>query len=36
VEETAEAMSLSSTTVKREFQLAKAWLYGELSQHFSE
>ncbi|HWZ42110.1 MAG TPA: sigma-70 family RNA polymerase sigma factor [Candidatus Saccharimonadales bacterium] len=36
VEETAEAMSLSPTTVKREFQLAKAWLYGELSQHFSE
>lgn len=36
VEETAEALSLSPTTVKREFQLAKAWLYGELNQHFSE
>lgn len=32
VEETAEAMALSPTTVKREFQLAKAWLYGELSK----
>lgn len=32
VEETAEAMSLSPTTVKREFQMAKAWLYGELSK----
>ncbi|MBZ5524070.1 MAG: sigma-70 family RNA polymerase sigma factor [Acidobacteriia bacterium] len=36
VEETAEALSLSPTTVKREFQLAKAWLYGELNQYFSE
>ena len=36
VEETAEALGLSPTTVKREFQLARAWLYGELSQHFSE
>ncbi|PYP93027.1 MAG: RNA polymerase subunit sigma-70 [Candidatus Angelobacter sp. Gp1-AA117] len=33
VEETAEAMSLSPTTIKREFQLAKAWLYGELSKN---
>ena len=33
VEETAEAMDLSPTTVKREFQLAKAWLYGELSKN---
>jgi RNA polymerase sigma factor (TIGR02999 family) len=32
VEETAEALELSPTTVKREFQLAKAWLYGELSK----
>lgn len=33
VEETAEAMNLSPTTIKREFQLAKAWLYGELSKN---
>jgi len=32
VEETAEVLAISSTTVKREFQLAKAWLYGELSK----
>jgi RNA polymerase sigma factor (TIGR02999 family) len=32
VEETAEALALSPTTVKREFQMAKAWLYGELSR----
>lgn len=32
VEETAEALSVSPTTIKREFQLAKAWLYGELSK----
>ena len=30
VEETATAMDLSPRTVKREWQLAKAWLYGEL------
>jgi len=30
VEETAEVMSVSTATVKREFQMAKAWLYGEL------
>jgi RNA polymerase sigma factor (TIGR02999 family) len=32
VEETAEAINSSPTTVKRDFQLAKAWLYGELSK----
>jgi RNA polymerase sigma-70 factor (ECF subfamily) len=32
VEETAEAMSISPTTVRREFQMAKAWLYGELAK----
>ncbi len=36
VEETAEAMALSPTTVKREFQMAKAWLYGELSKDLGE
>jgi RNA polymerase sigma factor (sigma-70 family) len=35
VEETAEAMSISPTTVKREFQMAKAWLYGELGKDIS-
>lgn len=33
VEETAEVLGISPTTVKREFQHAKAWLYGELSKH---
>jgi RNA polymerase sigma-70 factor, ECF subfamily len=30
--ETARVLGISATTVKREFQLAKAWLYGELSK----
>jgi RNA polymerase sigma-70 factor, ECF subfamily len=30
VDETAEALDISSRTVKREWQLARAWLYGEL------
>jgi RNA polymerase sigma-70 factor, ECF subfamily len=33
VEETAEVLALSPTTVKREFQMAKAWLFGELSRN---
>jgi RNA polymerase sigma-70 factor (ECF subfamily) len=36
VEETAEAMAISPTTVKREFQMAKAWLYGELNKDMGE
>jgi RNA polymerase sigma-70 factor, ECF subfamily len=36
VEETAEVLSLSPTTVKREFQHAKAWLYGELSKNIGK
>jgi len=32
VEETAEVLAISPTTVKREFQHAKAWLHGELSK----
>ncbi len=36
VEETAEAMSISPTTVKREFQMAKAWLYGELAKQMGQ
>lgn len=35
VEETAEVLALSPTTVKREFQHAKAWLYGELSKNLN-
>lgn len=31
IEETAEALKLSPRTIKREWQLARAWLYGELS-----
>ena len=31
-EEVAEAMSISSRTVKREWSIAKAWLYGELKE----
>lgn len=31
VEETASVLALSPSTVKREWQLAKAWLYGELN-----
>jgi len=30
VEETAHAMNISPRTVKREWQMARAWLYGEL------
>jgi len=30
VEETADAMGLSPTTVKREWAAARAWLHGEL------
>jgi RNA polymerase sigma factor (sigma-70 family) len=30
VEETAEALNLSTATVKREWRLAKAWLYSRL------
>jgi RNA polymerase sigma-70 factor, ECF subfamily len=30
VEETAEALTISSRTVKREWQFARTWLYGEL------
>ncbi len=31
VEETASALEISPRTVKREWQLARAWLYGELT-----
>jgi len=36
VEETAEVLGISPTTVKREFQHAKAWLYGELSKSLGQ
>ena len=32
VEETAEALSLSTRTVKREWQVARAWLKGEMDR----
>jgi RNA polymerase sigma factor (TIGR02999 family) len=32
IEETADALELSERTVKREWTLAKAWLYSELAQ----
>lgn len=31
IEETAEALNISPRTVRREWQLARAWLYGELT-----
>ena len=33
VEETAEAMGISPITVKRDWNLARAWLYGELERN---
>jgi RNA polymerase sigma factor (TIGR02999 family) len=35
VEETAEVLNVSPRTVKREWSLARAWLYGELSPRMS-
>jgi RNA polymerase sigma factor (sigma-70 family) len=32
IEEAAEVMGISSATVKREWAVAKAWLYRELSR----
>jgi RNA polymerase sigma-70 factor, ECF subfamily len=32
IEETAEVMKISTPTIEREWRLAKAWLYRELSQ----
>lgn len=32
VEETAEALKISPRTVKREWSLARAWLFSELTQ----
>jgi len=36
VEETAEALQLSPRTVMREWSLAQAWLYRELSKNSDE
>ncbi|MHC4108409.1 MAG: ECF-type sigma factor, partial [Planctomycetota bacterium] len=33
IEQTAHAMSLSPTTVKDEWQFARAWLFNELTRH---
>ena len=33
VEETAEVLKISPRTVKREWSLARAWLYSELGQN---
>ena len=33
VDETAEALGISQITVKRDWRLARAWLYGELQRH---
>ena len=32
IEETAEVMSISPATVKRDWNMAKAWLYGEINR----
>lgn len=34
VEETAEALNVSPKTVKRDWSVAKAWLYGDLKQQY--
>jgi RNA polymerase sigma factor (TIGR02999 family) len=36
IEETAEVLSISPATVKRDWNMAKAWLYGEISNRFSK
>lgn len=36
IEETAEVMSISPATVQREWSLAKAWLYRELSGEYQD
>ncbi len=36
IEQTAQVLNISPTTVKREWQAARAWLFGELRQSHSE
>jgi RNA polymerase sigma factor (sigma-70 family) len=33
IEEAAQVLGVSPTTVRREWTSAKAWLYGELKKH---
>jgi RNA polymerase sigma factor (TIGR02999 family) len=35
IEETAEILAISAATVKREWTMAKAWLYREMMHHFA-
>ena len=34
VEEASEVLGVSTKTVKRDWSMAKAWLYGELKEHY--
>jgi RNA polymerase sigma factor (sigma-70 family) len=36
IDETAEVLGVSSKTVLREWNLAKAWLYGKLKEHHAD
>jgi len=36
IEEIAEVVGVASKTVARELNMAKAWLYGELKQHYPD
>jgi RNA polymerase sigma factor (TIGR02999 family) len=36
IQETAEVIGISPATVKRDWNMAKAWLYGEISNRFSK
>lgn len=36
IEETAEVLGISPATVKRDWNMAKAWLFGEISNRFSK
>lgn len=36
IEEVAEILSISPTTVRREWTSAKAWLYGELKERHGD
>jgi len=36
IEETAEVIGISPATVKRDWNMAKAWLFGEISNRFSK
>ncbi len=36
IEQTAQVLDISPTTVKREWQAARAWLFGELRQSLSD